>query len=216
MIGTALRERTSRQMSRPLGHGIMLSRISRSKGTPLPSSSAASSPSAAGGTSNPSWASAYQTESRTHGSSSSMRMRPLLIASCHRGRARLGDREADPEGAPLPLHGLDPDPASHHVDHPLGDREAEAEALMRAGLAAPVEALGDAFELRSRNTGAGIDDLQDHFPLAVMTAANGNGAGRWSVLERVSEQADHHLAQQRRVSCRRQARLDVDDEIDVR
>jgi hypothetical protein len=58
MIGTALRARTSRQMSRPLGPGIMMSRISRSKGMPSPSRRLASSPSAAGVTSKPSWVSA--------------------------------------------------------------------------------------------------------------------------------------------------------------
>src|SRR3954449_4521603 len=99
-----------------------------------------------------------------------MRMRPLLISLGHRGRARFRDREADPEGAPLPLHGLDPDPAAHHVDHPLRDRQAEAEALLLARLAAPVEALEDAFELCGRNAGTGVDDLQNHFPFAVMAA----------------------------------------------
>src|ERR1700750_458591 len=109
-----------------------------------------------------------------------MRMRPLLISDPlgHRRRARFRNREADPEGAALPLHRLDADTAAHHVDHPLRDRQAEAEAFLLARLAAAVKALEDAPELCRRDAGAGVDYLQNHFPFAVMAAANGNGTGR--------------------------------------
>src|SRR5690348_1677708 len=120
-----------------------------------------------------------------------MRMRPLLI-SCHRSRARVRDREADPEGAPLPLRRFDADPAAHHVDHPLRDRETEAAALLLARLAAAVEALEDALQLPRWNSGTGVKNLQDHFSFAVVAAANSNGAGRRGVLEGVGEEADHH------------------------
>src|SRR6478752_4223837 len=141
-------------------------------------------------------------------------MRPLLIgdpSSCDRGWARLRDREAHPEGAPLPQYRLGADPAAHHVDHPPRDRQAEAEALLLARLAAPVEALEDALQLPGGDAGAGVNYLQDDFALFVMTAANGNGAGRWRVLEGVGEEADHHLPQQGRIAGGSEIGLDVDD-----
>src|SRR4051794_32153213 len=156
MIGTALRDRTSRQMSRPLGPGIMMSRISRSNGMPSPSFSDASSPSATGVTSKPSWASAYPTESRTDGSSSAMRIRPLLISG-HRRRRGLGDRQADPEVAALSLDRGGADLAPHHVDHAAGDRQPESESLVLARLRAPVEALEYALDLGCGYSGSGVD-----------------------------------------------------------
>ena len=107
---------------------------------------------------------------------------------------------------PSPSTEVGADLAAHHVDHAPGDRQAEAEALLLARLAAPVEALEDALDLRRRDPGSGVDHLQDHLRLAVAAAANGNGAGGWRVLEGVGEQADHHLAQQRRVARRRPGR----------
>src|SRR5260221_246881 len=137
-------------------------------------------------------------------------------SSGHRGRARLGDGEADPEGAALPLDGLGADLAAHHVDHAAGDRQAEAEALLLARLAATVEALEDALDLRRRDAGSSVHDLQDDLSLAVVAAANGNGAGGWRVLEGVGEQADHHLAQQRRIAGGAEIGLDLDLQSDVR
>src|SRR3954447_17149412 len=119
-------------------------------------------------------------------------MRPLLIvflpgssSSRHRGRARLGDRQADPEGAAFALLGGGAHLAAHHVDHAAGDRQAEAEALLLARLAAPVEALEYALDLRRGDSCSSVDYLHDHVPLAVAAAANGNGAGGWRVLEGV-------------------------------
>ena len=112
---------------------------------------------------------------------------------------------------PSPSTELGADLAAHHVDHPPRDRQAEAEALLLARLAAAVEALEDALDLRRGNAGSGVDHLQDHLPLAVAAAANGNGAGGRRVLEGVGEQADHHLAQQRRVAVGGEIGLDLDD-----
>src|ERR1700710_795383 len=152
-----------------------------------------------------------------------MRMRPLLMFALYigtwsgdRGRARLGDGEADPEGAALPLDGVGADLAAHDADHAAGNRQAEAEALLLARLAAPVEALEDALDLRRRDPGAGVDYLQDDLCLSVMAPAHRNGAGGWRVLEGVGEQADHHLAQQRRIAGGGQIRLHLYLEGDVR
>src|ERR1700679_2781836 len=104
-------------------------------------------------------------------------MRPLLIFALYicpghpcsgdRGRARLGDRQAHPEGAALAEHGVGADLAAHHVDHPPRDRQAEAEALLLARLAAAVEALEDALDLRRRYAGSSVHDLQDDLRLPV-------------------------------------------------
>src|ERR1700710_319235 len=126
-----------------------------------------------------------------------MRMRPLLMFALYIGTWS-GDGEADPEGAALPLDGVGADLAAHDADHAAGNRQAEAEALLLARLAAPVEALEDALDLRRRDPGAGVDYLQDDLCLSVMAATHRNGAGGWRVLEGVGQQADHHLAQQRR------------------
>src|SRR3954454_20699595 len=75
-------------------------------------------------------------------------------SSGHRGRARLGGGEADPEGAALALDGVGADAAAHHVDHAEGEWQAEAESLLLARLAAAVEALEDALDLRRRNARA--------------------------------------------------------------
>ena len=45
--------------------------------------------------------------------------------------------------------GRDADLAAHHVDHPLRDREAEAEALFLTGVRATKESFKDAVDLIS-------------------------------------------------------------------
>src|SRR6476469_9740175 len=130
-------------------------------------------------------------------------MRPLLIAgprSCDRCRARLGGREADPEVASLALDRGGADLAPHHVDHAAGDRQAEAEALVLARLRAPVEALEDALDLCRGYAGSCVDHFHHTVALAIEAAANGNAAGGLRVLTGVGEEADEHLAQQRRVA----------------
>ena len=52
---------------------------------------------------------------------------------------------------PRPSLGFDADLAAHHVDHPLGDREAESEALALERAAAAIEALEDAIALLRGN-----------------------------------------------------------------
>src|SRR5690242_13982534 len=110
-------------------------------------------------------------------------MRPVLMlfvlrsCLCDRGRAGLCDGQADPEGAALAEGGVGADLAAHHVDHAPRYRQAEPEALLLARLAAPVETLEDALDLRRRDPGPGVDYLHDDLALSVMPAANGNGAG---------------------------------------
>ena len=79
---------------------------------------------------------------------------------------------------------------------------------MLARLRAAVEALEDALDLRRGDPCSGVDHFHHHLPLAVEAAANGNAAGGWRVLTGVGEQADQHLAQQRRVALGGEIGLD--------
>ena len=121
-------------------------------------------------------------------------------------------------GAPrrcCPSPGLraEADLAAHHVDHPLRDREAEAEALALERGRASVEPLEDAVLLFGGNPLACVLDLDRHGLLLPPRGAKGNRAGRRGVRAGVGEQADHHLAQQHRVALGDQIRLDLVERI---
>ena len=207
MIGTALRERTSRQMSRPLGPGIMMSRISRSKGIPSPSSSARLV--AVGGRGHLEALLGQRVADRVAD-------RGLVVgdqdaAAAHRalswyivrppGSGSVGRRGGGPRRCcPRPRRSRrrSRPPITSTMRRAIARPRPKPSCLRDSR--APVEALEDALDLRRGNAGAGVDHFQDDLALPVVAAANGNGPGGRRVLEGVGQQADHHLAQQGRVA----------------
>src|SRR5256885_671966 len=102
-----------------------------------------------------------------------MKMWPLLIgrSSCHWGRAGLGDRQPHPEGAAVARLGHRAYLSTHHVHHPLCDREAEPEPLLGKRFASPVEALEDPLDLVRRDPRSGVGYLDHHFAVLLAAAA---------------------------------------------
>ena len=214
MIGTGLRPRTSRQRSRPLRPGIMMSRTSRSKGT-SPVAELLVGVVAVGGDRD---LEALLAERVAH----RLADRGLVVgdqdpSAAHRVRlmrsgSALGaaSRSLIVKMLPRPSSEETLDLAAHHIDHPLGDREAEPEALALQRTAAAVEALEDAILLRRR----GFQFLCPRPRSRPVTpppdvSAKGNGAGRGGVLEGVGQQADQHLAEQDRVGVGGEVGLDL-------
>src|SRR6266542_2694376 len=199
----------TRQPSSP---GIITSRRTTS-GCSLRAWSRPLGPSAASSTSMPSASRLTRQSSRIGGSSSMTSTRgarssiialyPARFAVTLPNRRR-GERQLEGERRALALARGHPDPSAHRRDEAARDEEAEAgPARAAAGLrvGAAVELAEDLILVGLGDADALVGDA-DLDGLALARRADGDGAARGRVLDRVVEQDREHLAQLVRIRAR--------------
>src|SRR5262249_60353174 len=102
-------------------------------------------------------------------------------------RRRLGRAEADPERAALAGLRSKPDLTAHHVDHPLRDRQTQAEAVALEDRRAAIEAIEDPILFLRRDSLPGVLYLDGHGVVSPARGAKGNRARRRGVRAGVAE-----------------------------
>ncbi|MCY1424738.1 hypothetical protein D9M71_405000 [compost metagenome] len=137
--------------------------------------------------------------------------RPLRRGQRRRRLPR--QRHAHAEHAALARPGAYFQPVAEHLAQPVGDRQAEAEALFRAGLVAvqALELLEDHLQLVGRNARPAVPHFQAQ---AVLLVAHAEQDATLGVAEGVGEEVLQHPAQQLDVALHPQ-RAAVQAEVDA-